>query len=488
MQSLPADQMVKQAFTALSEGRAQFAEQCARSVVRTVPGSVDGWVVLGRALNALARFDDAEEALTTADRLLPNHPETLLARGQLCWRLGRDTEVLALGERALKLRPDNIEAIILIGSAQRRLRRTSEAIKTLSRAKDDPAASIYLGQSHLDRDDPRSTIHAVLAHSRSERLPPTTRCALFHVLGQAQERLGRYDEAFRSYAASKSSVKVNFGEDLLKSGLVLMREVFTRDRMHHAPKPTVRTSRPVFIASMPRSGTTLLDRIIASHPMGGGAGETRALRGQIAEWMKPDPATSWPRIAATLGAADFDRIASRYLAETNVFGPRAERIADKHLQNWVYVGLIAMAFPDARVIHLRRDPMDVGISCFERLEPTALPWSASLKHIGMTIRATEELMEYWKANAPIPILTVQYEDLVRETETEARRILDFLGLPWDAACLAHHTAGRGTTGAMPAPTLASEQAARPMSDASIGRAARFGALLDPLREALAAPL
>ncbi|MFO0829366.1 MAG: sulfotransferase [Phycisphaerales bacterium] len=485
---LPADQMLKRAISALESGQLLFAEQAARSVVKAAPSMAAAWVALGRVLIATIRFEEATQVLDTAERLQPGNVDALLARGQMAWRLGRDEEVQAFAERVLKTRPQDHEATILLGASLRRMGKLDQALETLRRIQNTETGATYAAWTLLDMNDAQGAFNMVIPFAKRTNMAPSARCNLFHVLGQAQERLGRYSDAFRSYTESKTSVKVNFGEVELRRGVALLKEIFTAEFLRNAPKPAVRTERPVFIAAMPRSGTTLLDRIIAAHPQGAGAGETRALRRQIAEWHTPDPETAWPRNVRKLGAADLDRIVVRYLEETNSFGPTALRIADKHLQNWVYVGLIAMAFPDARVIHLRRDPMDIGISCYERLEPVALPWSASLKHIGMSIRATEEMMAFWKDNAPIKILTVQYEDIVRNQQSETRRIIEFLGLPWDDACLAHHTAKRGDGGQKPAPTLSSEQAARPIKDDSIGRAAKFGALLDPLREALETPL
>ena len=148
-----------------------------------------------------------------------------------------------------------------------------------------------------------------------------------------------------------------------------------------------------------------------------------------------------------------------------------------------------MALPDARIIHLQRDPMDIGISCFERLEPNSVAWSGDLRNIALAIKGTDSLMAHWKEVSGIPILDVRYEDLVRDPEAQVRRVLDFIGLPWDDACLRHHVPKDSELDAQrPPPTLGSEQASRPVNDRSIGRAARFGPLLAPLRQALDEPL
>ncbi len=478
--------MVQRAIAALNNGQLGLAESAARSVTTAAPKYLEGWIALGRVLTQVGRFDDARGALDTADRIRPFHVGATLARAQLNWREGRDEDVIVLCAQILKNQP-NVEATLLTGMAHRRLGRFEKALGAFRRIPGDATVACGIAATLLDMDDPRGAIDVLTPHVSNAALPAMTRYNILHSIGEAQEKRGEYADAMRSYTAANTSIPVKFDEAGFRAGVALMREVFSAEAIRKSAKATVRTSRPVFIAAMPRSGTTLLDRIIASHPQAGGAGETRALRGQASEWSSKDPDSAWPRIARRFGAVDLDRIANRYLAETNRYGPNALRISDKHLQNWTMVGLVAMALPDARIIHLQRDPMDNGISCFERIEPSAIPWSADLKHIGLAIRGTDALMEHWKAVSGMPILTVQYEDLVRDQEAQTRRILDFIGLPWNDACMQHHVPRSPTTtgrGEHAPPTLGSEQAARPISDKSIGRAARFGTMLDPLHEAL----
>ncbi|MBL9148370.1 MAG: sulfotransferase [Phycisphaerae bacterium] len=462
-------------------------------MVAAQPKNADGWLILAHALDAQAKLDEADSALQRAETLAPGLPRIMIARAKVDWRMGRFE---SCAEVAASLRGDPMfgtDATIYHGSSVRRLGRPQEAFDALRSKATIPGVASEYALACIDLDKPDEAVRALepFLSRMGEPYGPNNlqmgvRYAVLHTLGEAYEDLGEYEKAFDAYSKANGLYPPMFNEAGFRAGLPLIRDIFSRERMHSAPKPSVRTDRPVFVAAMPRSGTTLLDRLIAAHPSCGGAGETRALRAQVAEWQSPDPAAAWPRVASRLGAADFDRIAKRYLLETDPFGPTALRIADKHLQNWVYVGLIAMAFPDARVIHIHRNLMDTGISCFERLEPGAIPWSTRLDWIGLALRGAEELMQYWKENAPIAFLDVEYENLVRNPEAESRRIISFLGLPWDDACLTPHKRRDGQLA--PPPTLGTDQASRPINDKSIGRAARFGSLLDPLREALDRPV
>lgn len=487
MTRLPADQMLRQGFEALQSNRLQLAEQSARAVLAVRPDSVEAMWLLGVTLDHQARFDEAEATFQAADRIRPNTPRIIAARARLEWRIGNFEKAIEHARRVRGNADVGQGARIVEGSSHRRLGRPKEALEVLRPVMHLVGGASEYAQACIDLNDPEQAIATLrplegIVASRT----PAERYAFHHTLGEAQEDLGRYAEAFASYQRANDAYPPMFHEQGFRSGLPLLREVFTKERMHSAERPTARTERPVFIAAMPRSGTTLLDRIIAAHPQCGGAGETRALSAQVFSWRSNDPESAWPRNSRRFGTAEFDGIVRQYLKETDIFGATALRISDKHLQNWVWVGLISMAFPDARVIHIHRNLMDTGISCFERLEPPAIPWSTRLEWIGLALRGAAELMDYWKENAPIPILTVQYETLVREPESETRRIIEFLGLEWDDACLAHDRkrAGQHT----PPPTLGTDQAAKPIHDRSIGRAERFGNLLDPLRDALARPI
>lgn len=486
--------MLARAETAYRSLQLGFAENACRSVLAVQPQNGVAWLLLARIVMEASRLEEVEELLRRAERWQAPGVELMQSKASLYWRLGRDEDCLQVCREVLAIRPGDEEATCRMASCERRLGRPQDALTRVSRYKSGPVGAAVSGWAFLDLKQYEDAIAAAMHGLEAPNINPVQRGNLWHVIGLANEALERYDASIEAYAKAKEDYKGKLDEAAMRKNFFHIVEVFSKEFLHSAPVSSVRSERPVFIASMPRSGTTLLDRIIAAHPRGAGAGETRALRGQISEWGTPDGTVQWVDKVPTLTVDDLDRIATRYLKETDPFGKDALRTADKHLMNWLSVGLISMVFPGARVIHLRRDPADVGISCFERLRPVAVPWSASLRSIGIAMKACDVMMDHWKKAARIPILTVEYETLVREPERETRRIIEFLGLPWDDACLAHHTrspkgTGRTADGAMlPPPTLSSEQASKPITDSSIGRGARFGAALDVLRAAYAEPL
>jgi hypothetical protein len=208
-----------------------------------------------------------------------------------------------------------------------------------------------------------------------------------------------------------------------------------RRAMIAARRASNRSTLPVFIVGMGRSGTTLVEQIIASHPSAHGAGERRALTRTVGELTKetgiggPEGIARWPVEA-------LDRAAERYLAELAALAPGAERITDKLPQNFLRLGVIQRLLPAARIIHCRRDPRDVLLSAYFQSEkiPAMEPWN--LPEAALIYRLQEQMMAHWFEVLDLEILPVQYESLVQQPEIETRRIVAFLGLPWDERCLA----------------------------------------------------
>ncbi len=237
---------------------------------------------------------------------------------------------------------------------------------------------------------------------------------------------------------------------------------------------------PVFIVSMPRSGSTLVERIIHSHPQCFGAGEvpylhniSRELSGRLHTDVR------YPMCMTAATQEQIDIAAAEYLKTIKRLSPRAARITNKELRNYMHMGFAHALLPKARFIHVWRDPMDVCLSCYmERLAPGEAPFTSDLRNLGLYFREYVRLFRHWRQVLGADLLEINYEDLVSDQEAVSRRIIEFLDLPWDDACLEFHQSRRFDR------TLSFDQVRRPMYRSSVGRGDRFGAVLDPLREAL----
>jgi hypothetical protein len=240
---------------------------------------------------------------------------------------------------------------------------------------------------------------------------------------------------------------------------------------------------PLFILGMPRSGTTLVEQILASHSEVFGAGELRTFERSVGGLDGPDGApASFPEGVASLSAEQFRRLGAIYVEGVAPMAS-AQRITDKMPLNFLFIGLIHLALPNARIIHTRRDPVDTCLSCFSTLFTGEHRVAYELGELGRYYRAYERLMAHWRGVLPMGVmLEVTYEDLVADFDREARRIVAHCGLEWEDACFDFHLTRR------PVRTASAAQVRQPIYKSSVGRWRPYKHLLRPLLEALAVDL
>jgi tetratricopeptide (TPR) repeat protein len=304
--------------------------------------------------------------------------------------------------------------------------------------------------------------------------------ALRYALGKIAENSGDYDRAFQYFVEAKVPEEVPYSLDTLRLKHAIRRSIFTpaffearRDYGHPS-------ERPVFIVGMPRSGTTLTEQIIASHPDAEGAGELATIEDLANEFLgfRTDEATVIRRMTQLTRGESRD-LAERYLKVLDETSKTARRVVDKMPHNFEHVGLIALLFPNARIIHCRRDPLDTCVSCFTvGLKITSHPYTVDLQTLGAYYREYVSLMDYWRTALPGRIYESDYEHLTASLEDDARRLIDFVGLPWDPACLAFHQSER------PVHTASRMQVRQPIYRTSVERWRRYDRHLGPLKAAL----
>jgi hypothetical protein len=294
------------------------------------------------------------------------------------------------------------------------------------------------------------------------------------------DKIGRFDDAMAACLKAHAAVPGTFAPDEFVRRVDGLINVFSPANLRMLARATNRSQTPVFLIGLPRSGMSLVEQIIASHPQAYGAGEipdilaiARSITAQTGSmYVYPDSvADITPEIA--------DRLAGRYLARLTELGGAAERVTNKMLEQYEQVGLIWMLLPGARIIHVRRDPLDNCVSCFTRyLNSRTMPYVTSLEHLGLVHRQHERLMDHWKQTLDLPMLTVQYEELVADQERITRQIIDFLGLPWGDRCLRYWETKRTVM------TLSFDQVDKPIFSSSIDRWKNYEKYLGPLKSAL----
>ncbi len=454
--------------------------------IALAPGSADVYIDRACALIALGR---CAEALSACDRAITLAPERALAhgnRGIALTRLGRETEALASFDRAVALAPDQAVALLNKGVALLEFGRIAPAAAALE-------AAVRLAPRHA------RAFHALAVARRfapgdplvpaleglvapGSTLPAAERIYAHAALGKIYDDAGEPARAFGYFAAAAAlrraqtryDERATLGE-LERAGEAFAAALAARPLPAGDPSPL-----PVFVVGAPRSGTTLVEQILASHPEIHGAGEINDFRLAAADLGGPTlAAVSRADGLAQMTEADFGRLGARYVARLAALSPAAKRIVNKTPDNFRFVGLIALALPNARVVHVRRDPVDACLSCFSTQFATDLPYANDLAELGRYYRAYDALMAVWRRVLPSgAMLDVRYEDVVADLEGEARRIIAHCGLAWSPRCLDFHLTERRVS------TASLAQARRPLYASSVGRWRRYEAFLGPLLRAL----
>jgi tetratricopeptide (TPR) repeat protein len=434
----------------------------------------------GNALLCLGRFQEARVAFERSLDLDETLAESHNGLGAALQEMGYTEDAIASYRTAIACKPEYGDPACNLGTILREAGDLQEAISWFERAVAvDPKRGRfhrYLvdSRTEVDLEHLRAMEHLSLA---AETLPVDDRIELHFALGKSYADVGRIDDAFAQFRdgnALKRST-IDYDERTYFNFLRGVRDSFTEpflDTFRGSGDPS---HRPVFIVGVPRSGTTLVEQILAAHPAVRAMGELDAFASAFAELPQVGAQPSTEAVRASLRD-----LGERYLAATQDTAHGGERAVDKGLGNFRYVPLIHLAFPNARIIDVRRDLLDTCWSCYATLFANPIPFAFDLTELGHVGAAYEWFMDGWSALLPPErLMQVGYERLVDDFEAEARRIVAFCGLPWDAACLDFHLVRR------PIRTASHSQVRRPLYRDSVGRSRPFAPYLGPLRDAIA---
>ncbi len=382
---------------------------------------------LGQVLVASGYTQEAVEVLRRCIKRKPNFPDSLLLLSQAYMGLGRIEDMHATLDKALAWDPTHgaclhAKVIGYINAGELEL-----ASEVLDRAKgiDDPHPLILLSQAKLARAKKEYSIgvdaaNALLEHPRA--LDRHKRSARFE-LGHLHDAMGEYDQAFAFFKLANSGHI--HGKVLHADSIISM---WTPEMLKAIPESTIETQRPVFIVGMPRTGTTLTEQILIAHPLVGGVGECP----QMMQMLRRRSPTS-------LSIAEVDAYAREYieLCDGNV-DAGITRVIDKHIGAERTLGLISRLFPNAKVIHCQRDPVDTCLSSYFQNFGTNVPYSRDLAQLGKHFVAYQRVMAHWYEVLEIEILPNPYEELVADPEPRSRALVAHVGLEFDQRCLRFH--------------------------------------------------
>ncbi len=450
------------------------------------PDHIDAHIATGAVLHELKRLEEAAAGYRAALALQPDNTKVHINLGNVLRDSGDLDAALAQQRMALELDPDNALASFNLGVVLQDQGRLDAAMRAIRQALNkDPRLAVAHRQlanhkTHRHVDDEVRAMAALLADPAT---PDADRMHLAFGLGKAYEELQRYEEAFDCFQTGNTLRRREFHFDIEAETrrFAAWREFFSRERFQRFADVGVNDATPVFILGMPRSGSTLVEQILASHPQVTGGGELTLLRDTLNDHCRQLGSPPGPPCLHRLTGGDFQRIGGDYLAGLRRLATDARRITDKLPINFIHIGLIRLVLPGATILHCRRDPLDTCLSIYKNYFTDSQPFAYDLEELGRYHRLYETLMDHWHRLLPGFVHDIHYEELVADPEARTRRLLALCGLPWDETCLRFHQTDRVVK------TASFAQVRKPIHRDSIQRWKRYEQPLQPLVKILRQP-
>ncbi|TDI59339.1 MAG: sulfotransferase family protein [Alphaproteobacteria bacterium] len=457
---------------------------CFEKAVKGRPNAADFLVKLGRAFLEANMYFEAEEQLLKAVRLAPKDPEGLTVLGDVYRKSDRPEKAEVFYQRAMAIRKDFPRAFT--GLAHVKMAQGEHDI-AIAMFRDSIARNLRvpqswrgyaMGQKFSGDVSEIDTVEALL-DKYDGKSQAKARVSLHWAAGKMANDIGQYDRAFRHYVIAKETDYDDYDLSAYADKVAFLKELFTAEFFAERADFGNDSSRPVFIFGMPRSGTTLTEQIIASHPKVHAGGEVVFFnKATDVLGYRSGNMDEFARNVSDLDAKRAGAIAREYLDYLKKFSTTAPHVTDKMPHNFERLWLIALLFPKATYIHCTRNPIDNCVSIFTNPFNQAHAYSRTLEDVGGYYRLYKELSDHFCNIVPVDVLESRYEELVADQEARSRALIAHAGLEWDDASLRfyeHATSVR---------TLSHWQVRQPVYKTSVERWRRYGANLDPLIRAL----
>jgi tetratricopeptide (TPR) repeat protein len=463
--------------TALAQlARYQEAEQEFRRAIGLKPGLLQAHLNLAGVLQSTGRYDEAETPLRRALKLKPAYLDARISLGMTYLFLGRLKEARDCYEKALRGAQRNTRALVGLGQIEALEGRFDEAEAIYRRAieADPEAPHAWAAVAALRKMTPADSGWVKRAEEiAGNGLAVLDEATLRFAIGKYYDDVGDFRRAFRSYQRANELHKLRAEPYDRKAHTRFIDDLVdarTAEAIAGASAIGSQSERPVFVLGMPRSGTSLVEQIIASHPLAHGAGELNF-------WQIVVRAHESGLRQGLLSEKLRHRFAEDYLKVLAGHSADALRVVDKAPINASYLGLIHAVFPRARIVFLQRDPIDTCLSCYFQQFPPSLNWSMDLGDLTHYYRETHRLRTHWRRVLPPEVvLEVPYAELVADQETWTRRILGFVGLPWDERCLDFYKTARAVN------TASVWQVRQKIYQSSVQRWRNYEKFIGPLLE------
>jgi tetratricopeptide (TPR) repeat protein len=504
----------------LAAGDLHEASTLALELIRSFPDDPRPWTLMGSVHLQAERHDLAVVCLERAVERAPADPAAMIRYGQCLARLGRRAQALAAAQAAAALRldsaaladglgtllthcdeparalplfqravaaaPGNAAYLFNLATAQRmagELESAEASLDAVIAAQPQHCAACYTRADLRTQTPERNHVAALRALLQAGSADRTAQTMLHFALAKELEDLGKYAESFEQLSQGCDLRRAAMQYDVAEDIATLDRIVASHDAAALATGAGHDDGEAIFIIGLPRSGTTLVESILAAHSEVQAGGELPAFPQACIEAVQAQSGAMVPKLEFVQRALAIDprELGQRYIAATRPQTGSRPRFTDKLPLNYLYAGLIRRALPRARLVALMRDPMDSCYAMYKALFTGAYPFSYDLDDLGRYHLAWQRLMRHWRSVLGDALLVVDYEALVTDQETVTRRILDHCGLPWQQACLEFH----GRAGAVA--TASAAQVRRPLYRSSIGKWRHYEQQLRPLARYLSAP-
>ena len=461
------------------------AEKLLVRITEIAPGFVAAWHDLGSVLKELNRYEEAVSVLSHAVSLAPNNAVTHYFLGAALAMAAKPEEAIEAYQRAVTLDPELTGALIGLGHVLKTVGDQAGGIEAYRRAI---ALRPNFGETYYSLANLKTfkfndqEIEDMVQRVGNEKLPVDCQVHFAFTLGKAFEDKKDYQQAFDYYALANQKHRETIAYDPVQTEIAhqKMRDVFSKDyfEQHRARELGCADPAPIFILGLPRSGSTLLEQILASHSQVDGTSELPDISMIAQSITSRGSGRSFPQSMPDLRDEEIEALGVQYLKQTARHRAGAAFFTDKMPNNFAYVGFIKAILPNAKIIDARRHPMDSCVGCFKQHFAKGQTFTYDLFELGEFYLEYDALMCHWDEVLPGQVLRVQYETVVDDLEAEVRRILAFCELPFEQSCVNFHETQRAVR------TASSEQVRQPIYKGSVATWRRFGERLDGLREVL----
>jgi len=439
------------------------AEALLERALEIAPDFSQGWMDLGLARQEQDKTTKAVEAFSRAIQLKPQVPNGYVSVGTVKALIGRHDEAMEMFGKALERDPESFGALSGMGHVLKTVGKQDEAIASYRKCIEfnpDHGETWWsmanLKTFRFDDED----IEAMQTRVARESLIEEQRANFHFALGKAFEDKNDYDKAFEHYALGNQNRRERETYDPVQTADLHDQfiEVFSKDFVAERTGTGSDSNAPIFIVGLPRSGSTLIEQILASHPEVEGTHELPDLsRVARATGANREDRKVYPRVLPTLEDCEFKEMGEDYLRKTERHRETdLPRFTDKLPNNFVHVGFLSLILPNAKIINAKRHPLDSCLGSFKQLFARGQPFTYDQFELAEFYMEYQRLMDHWHEVLPGKVLDVQYEDVVDDLETQVRRILEYCELPWDDACLRFYETDRAVK------TASSEQVRQPI--------------------------